>query len=114
MTEQLALPFAAPAPRPPKGKPQRAVYDVLARGGWWMPHEIRDAIVDDDGEFYSELTVDAKRRDLRKPEHGGHVIEKRRVEGSHAYRYHLVGTPKVRGIPNVVKDLPYKIRSVWR
>ena len=75
----------------PTGKPQRAVFDVLVRdGGWWSPYEVQREIVAGGGDFYSDATVTAKLRDLRKAAHGGHRVDKRRRERGRGFEYRLV------------------------
>lgn len=65
------------------------VHRILARGGWWMPHELRDAILHEDKIMASDSSITARLRDLRKTPYGRHNIEKRRREGSNAYEYRL-------------------------
>ena len=66
------------------------VLDVLQRGGWWMPHELINAIQFAHDTLISDSSCTARLRDLRKPQYGAHVIEKRKRENSRAYEYRLM------------------------
>jgi hypothetical protein len=63
---------------------QRQVYGVLAHPSrpWLTLAYIAQLI------GASEASVSARLRDLRKPKYGGHVVERRRVEGG-LYEYRL-------------------------
>lgn len=69
---------------------QLAVYEALTTSpGWWTLRELADAV------GASETSVSARLRDLRKPKHGGHTVERKRLEGGlYAYRL-LVNAERV-------------------
>lgn len=71
---------------------QQRVYDVLTRPDahpWWTLRALADAV------GASEASVSARLRDLRKPKHGGHTVERKRLEGGlYAYRL-LVNAERV-------------------
>lgn len=68
------------------------VYRILKESGdWWAPWELCNAILNRHGVRISDSSVTARTRDLRKPQYGGHVIQKRIREGSRAYEYRLGG-----------------------
>jgi hypothetical protein len=64
---------------------------LLSDGEWLTPSQIQRGILNRTGEMHSDSSITARIRDLRKPEYGGHVIEKRIREGSRAYEYRLAG-----------------------
>jgi len=59
------------------------VYALMLDGKW---HRLRDLAKDAKG---SEAGVSARLRDLRKERHGGHTVERRRVEGG-LFEYRLI------------------------
>jgi len=66
------------------------VYGILRQSGdWWAPWELCNAILSRHGVKVSDSSITARLRDLRKPRYGGHMIEKRRREGSKAFEYRL-------------------------
>lgn len=64
------------------GAQLRRVLDVMREGGWWSVPQI--ALLTGD----PEVSVSAQVRNLRKPKHGGHQIERRRV--GNVYEFRLV------------------------
>lgn len=68
---------------------RKCVYDCMINGDWWTLWELQEAINTSFGEFYSENTLSARIRDLRKPEHGNHKVE-RRSRCGRTYEYRLL------------------------
>ena len=62
---------------------QRVVYDVMRDGAWYTPEQLE--------EFtgYGWASISARLRDLRKPQFGGHVVEREGMGGG-LFRYRLV------------------------
>lgn len=108
MTEQLSLSFATRPAQPPARRDVRAVYDVLASvpGMWWTLWGIQHEVHRRTGTFYDTTSISARKRDLCRL---GYPVDRRPRRGAKGCEYRLVIEPP---IPNVVKDLPYKIRSV--
>jgi hypothetical protein len=67
------------------------VYNTVCDGEWWTPFEIMRTLQMNHNEWHSDSTVTARLRDLRKPQYGGYVIEKRLRIGSKAYEYRIAG-----------------------
>jgi hypothetical protein len=66
------------------------VYDILRGSGeWWAPWELCNAILSRYALKVSDSSITARLRDLRKPQYGGHSIDKRRREGSAAFEYRI-------------------------
>ena len=66
------------------------VLDLMQRARvWYMPFELVRALKIDYDILISDSSLTARLRDLRKPQYGSHIIEKRRREGSTAYEYRL-------------------------
>lgn len=64
---------------------------VMQQGGWWTYWELQQKIWINWGRQYSEACLSARIRDLRKPEHGGHTIPRRKRAGTDAtFEYCLV------------------------
>lgn len=70
------------APRRLTGQAQR-VWECVKDGSWWTLPELAAAARG------SEAAVSARLRDLRKPEWGGHKVEREHVGGG-LWRYRLV------------------------
>jgi len=62
---------------------QRAVRAAMSDGRWHTLSELGAKL------GYPEASVSARLRDLRKPKHGGHTVE-RRYAGSGLWEYRLV------------------------
>lgn len=62
----------------------RKVWRVMARGEWMPLRAIADAAQ------APEASVSARLRDFRKPEFGGHTVERRMRAGSNTYEYRLL------------------------
>lgn len=66
-----------------------AVRSILCGGLWWTFGDLQKEL----WHFYdihaSEAGISARIRDLRKPEFGGHTIDRRKCEG-HLYEYRMV------------------------
>jgi hypothetical protein len=65
------------------------VLRLLQDGGWWTPWGLCNWIASNTGYLISDSSATARIRDLRKPQYGSHVIEKRRPENSNAFEYRL-------------------------
>jgi len=58
-----------------------AVYGCLRDGAWWTLAQVAEVT------GAPEASVSARIRDLRKPRFGGHIVDRRRVDGGlYAYR----------------------------
>jgi hypothetical protein len=70
---------------------QQAVLDLMRDGQWRTLEEIWHALAKV-GHHVTEAGISARLRDLRKPRHGAHTVERERVEGGnglHRYRLRL-------------------------
>ncbi len=68
---------------------------LMSDGGWWTYWELQQRIYAVWYRHYSESCISARIRDLRKPEFGGFVVERRLRVGTEAtfeYRLHLEET----------------------
>jgi hypothetical protein len=67
-------------------KQHKRVKEFMADGQWRTLEEIHQATGD------PESSVSARLRDLRKPQHGGHIVERRRRGEGHRglFEYRLV------------------------
>lgn len=89
---QLAIDFA---PAAALGPARAAVLAVLRKAWprWLTPSEIGDQVLRDVGTIYSDSTITARLRDLRKPRYGAHVIDVQRRAGRRSSEYRLA-TPE--------------------
>jgi hypothetical protein len=62
------------------------VFDTMKAGGWWTTAGVAASTGD------PETSVSAQMRNLRKPEFGGHTVERKYV-GTGLYRYRLLVNP---------------------
>lgn len=53
------------------------VYKVMKDGQWRTLWQIQKAVKDQFNTYYSETTISARLRDLRKARHGGHTVNHR-------------------------------------
>ncbi len=53
------------------------VYKVMKDGQWRTLWQIQKAVKDQFNTHYSETTISARLRDLRKARHGGHTVNHR-------------------------------------
>lgn len=60
---------------PRLGTQLRRVFDLMADGNWRTLADIANVVPG------KETALSARLRDLRRPEHGGHTVEHRRVDG---------------------------------
>jgi len=69
------------------------VFEELRRAwpGWRTAPEIGRASLDRHGRMYSDSSITARIRDLRKQAHGGHTVEVRRRPGRRSCEYRLGG-----------------------
>ena len=58
-------------------------------GGWFTSPELQHYVKHVTGRLYSDSTITARIRDLRKPQYGGHVIDARKRKSSRSYEYRL-------------------------
>jgi len=77
-------------------KGQRArVWDVIRDGQWWTFEQIAFQIWQRFGKRDSEAAISARLRDFRRPNFGGHTIERTSAEdGSRLYLYRVADQPK--------------------
>ena len=66
------------------------VLRIMRGKGWMTPWAIQASIKVATGVYVCDSSVKSRIRDLRLPEYGCHVIEKRRIVDSTAYEYRLV------------------------
>jgi len=50
---------------------------TLFRDDWWRPSELQRLVREQTGQLYSESSITARLRDLRKLRYGGHLIDVR-------------------------------------
>lgn len=65
------------------------IADLMGDHEWWTLEQLQRSLVQSFDIWASEASVSARIRDLKKPRFGGHIIERRRVEGGnglHEYR----------------------------
>ena len=55
------------------------VLRLLRDHQWWTPWDLCDNLLAHKNLLVSDASITARLRDLRKPEFGGHIIEKRRI-----------------------------------
>ena len=85
---QLNLPIAQP---PEQGlNLVGLVINCLYEREWCTPSEIQRAIYNRTNEWHSDSSITARIRDARKECYGGHIVEKRKREGSRAWEYRLL------------------------
>lgn len=65
------------------------VLRLLRDHQWWTPYDLCDQILAKYAILVSDSSITARLRDLRHPEYGFHLIEKRRIVNSNAYEYRL-------------------------
>ena len=67
------------------GKQRAAVLAYMAAGAWWTLAALSEVT------GYPEASISARLRDFRKPRHGAHTVERRRVgEGRGTWEYRLL------------------------
>lgn len=76
---------AAPQPKEIEPTSLEIVRDVMKDGKWRTLREIKLAVPE-----CSEASLAARVRDLRKPEYGGHQIERERIGRTVKHRYRMV------------------------
>ncbi len=57
---------------------------------WITPWEIQNTIHRLTGEIHSDSSITARMRDLRKPEYGGYLVERRKREGTKSFEYRMM------------------------
>jgi hypothetical protein len=68
---------------------QDRVRGLMADGQWWSLQMLQHALRLTYGHRYSETSISARVRDLRKHKHGGRIVEAKRVTGGlWHYRMH--------------------------
>ena len=74
------------------------VRKVISRGPlfWFTPYEIIQELLAEYGELYSDASITARLRDLRKIAYGNHTVNKQPRSGSRAFEYQLVELPAER------------------
>ena len=87
MTTQLELSLLPPSPQ--ALSLVGIVRDVLLTHDWISPYALQAAVEARTGAWHSDASISARLRELRRPEYGGHVIVKRKREGSRSYEYRL-------------------------
>jgi len=65
------------------------VLRLLRDHQWWTPYDLCDQILAKYAILVSDASITSRLRDLRKPQYGFHLIEKRRIVDSNAYEYRL-------------------------
>lgn len=55
------------------------VYQIMKDGRWRTLWDIQRSVATRYGAFYSETTISARLRDLRKAKHGGHQVHHRHL-----------------------------------
>lgn len=68
------------------GAQLQRVLAVMEDGDWWTVGEIHDAIWQATGVRDPETSISAQCRNLRKAKFGGHVVERRRMNGVYEFR----------------------------
>jgi hypothetical protein len=66
------------------------VLRLMRNHEWWIPWRLQAFIKEKENVFVCDSSVKSRIRDLRLPEYGCHVIEKRRIVDSNAWEYRLV------------------------
>ncbi len=66
------------------------VWQAMRKGNWWTLAMLAAAVQ------APEASISARLRDLRKPQFGGHVVERRRVADGGLYEYRLTANPFTR------------------
>jgi hypothetical protein len=66
------------------------VLRIMRGKGWMTPWAIQTQIKSQSGVFVCDSSVKSRIRDLRLPEYGCHLIDKRRIVDSNTYEYRLV------------------------
>jgi hypothetical protein len=87
--EQLEL-LATRADHAPKTL-TAIVWKIMSDGKWRFPWEICGIILRDYKVRVSDSSLTARLRELRATKYGSHTVEKRKVDGSNAYEYRVVG-----------------------
>lgn len=62
---------------------------IMKDGNWWTPWQLCDEIHANLGIRVSDASISARIRDLRKLQHGGHMVRIRKRSGSRAFEYRL-------------------------
>ena len=78
----------------------RVVRDILSDGAWHPGPDIVAEASEILKQTCSDSSITARIRDLRKPRHGGHQIDRRRRHeggGLHEYRMRAPGPPTLFG-----------------
>lgn len=72
------------------------VASVMADGAWWTIPGVVNEIRVRHAVRCSDTGVSARIRDFRKPRHGSHQVERRRVNGGGLWEYRVVIPTNVR------------------
>lgn len=74
------------------------VRKVISRGPlfWFTPQEIIREIYFDCEEMFSDSSITARCRDLRKPKFGGYTVNQRPRAGCRAHEYQLIEAEQVK------------------
>lgn len=68
-----------------------ALRKVMSGKGWMTLHFIRRGVCEETGEILEPQTISARVRDLRKPQYGGHQVQRRpHPRQRRVYQYRLV------------------------
>ncbi len=96
--QQTSLTFPEPKIAPSTSTLNGIVLSILLENPshYWTPWHLCEAILHRHHVRISDSSCTARLRDLRKPEYGGYVIEKRKRAGSNAYEYRLGGNNENR------------------
>ncbi len=65
------------------------VLSLMRNHGWWSPWHLQESIKTKHFVYVCDSSVKSRIRDLRLPEYGCHLIEKRRIVDSNAFEYML-------------------------
>ena len=65
------------------------VLRLMRNHQWWSPWALKTQISTQEQVFVCDSSVKSRIRDLRLPEYGCHVIEKRKIVDSNAFEYRL-------------------------
>ena len=65
------------------------VLRLLRDHQWWTPWDLCDNLLAHKNLLVSDSSITSRLRDLRKPQYGFHLIEKRRIVNSYAFEYRL-------------------------
>lgn len=66
-----------------------AVRAIMLQSEWVTPYQLQRAIEQMTGTWHSDSAVTARLRELRRPEFGGYLIERRKRENARSFEYRL-------------------------